>query len=186
MCLPSVIVRLTLDMAGIILTAAGLGFLGLGAQPPLAGMGRDDLHRPRSISRPVVGRDHARPRDLHRQPRLQPARRRPARRARSAERPSGDRRRCSRSRTCASPSATPTGDRSRRCAASASRSGASGSASSAKSGSGKIDDRPRHPAPDPPAGARSTARRIALRRHRPAAACERARCAGCAASASPW
>jgi peptide/nickel transport system permease protein len=34
MCLPSVIVRTTLDMAGIILTAAGLGFLGLGAQPP--------------------------------------------------------------------------------------------------------------------------------------------------------
>ena len=31
----SLIVRLTLDMAGIILTAAGLGFLGLGAQPPL-------------------------------------------------------------------------------------------------------------------------------------------------------
>ena len=28
------IVRLTLNMAGIILTAAGLGFLGLGAQPP--------------------------------------------------------------------------------------------------------------------------------------------------------
>lgn len=35
MCLASIIVRLTLDMAGIILTAAGLGFLGLGAQPPL-------------------------------------------------------------------------------------------------------------------------------------------------------
>ncbi|MCZ8259069.1 MAG: ABC transporter permease [Beijerinckiaceae bacterium] len=35
MCLSSVIVRTTLDMAGIILTAAGLGFLGLGAQPPL-------------------------------------------------------------------------------------------------------------------------------------------------------
>jgi len=34
-CIPSVIVRTTLDMAGIILTAAGLGFLGLGAQPPL-------------------------------------------------------------------------------------------------------------------------------------------------------
>jgi peptide/nickel transport system permease protein len=34
-CVPSVIVRTTLDMAGIILTAAGLGFLGLGAQPPL-------------------------------------------------------------------------------------------------------------------------------------------------------
>ena len=29
LCLSSVIVRLTLDMAGIILTAAGLGFLGL-------------------------------------------------------------------------------------------------------------------------------------------------------------
>lgn len=35
LCISSVIVRLTLDMAGIILTAAGLGFLGLGAQPPL-------------------------------------------------------------------------------------------------------------------------------------------------------
>jgi peptide/nickel transport system permease protein len=34
LCLSSVIVRLTLDMAGVILTAAGLGFLGLGAQPP--------------------------------------------------------------------------------------------------------------------------------------------------------
>jgi peptide/nickel transport system permease protein len=34
LCLPSVIVRLTLDMSGIIITAAGLGFLGLGAQPP--------------------------------------------------------------------------------------------------------------------------------------------------------
>jgi peptide/nickel transport system permease protein len=34
MCVPSVVVRITLNMAGIILTAAGLGFLGLGAQPP--------------------------------------------------------------------------------------------------------------------------------------------------------
>ena len=34
MCIPSVVVRVTLNMAGIILTAAGLGFLGLGAQPP--------------------------------------------------------------------------------------------------------------------------------------------------------
>ena len=31
--------RVTLDMAGIILTAAGLGFLGLGAQPPMAEWG---------------------------------------------------------------------------------------------------------------------------------------------------
>lgn len=35
LCTSSTIVRVTLDMAGIILTAAGLGFLGLGAQPPL-------------------------------------------------------------------------------------------------------------------------------------------------------
>ena len=39
LCLSSVIVRQTLDMAGIILTAAGLGFLGLGAQPPTAEWG---------------------------------------------------------------------------------------------------------------------------------------------------
>lgn len=35
MCMPSVMVRVTLSMATVILTAAGLGFLGLGAQPPL-------------------------------------------------------------------------------------------------------------------------------------------------------
>lgn len=34
MCLPSILVRVNLDMAGFILTAAGLGFLGLGALPP--------------------------------------------------------------------------------------------------------------------------------------------------------
>ncbi|ENN93926.1 ABC transporter permease [Bartonella bovis] len=34
MCISSVIVRLTLNMSAIVLTAAGLGFLGLGAQPP--------------------------------------------------------------------------------------------------------------------------------------------------------
>jgi len=39
LCLSSLTVRVTLDMAGIILTAAGLGFLGLGAQPPLAEWG---------------------------------------------------------------------------------------------------------------------------------------------------
>jgi peptide/nickel transport system permease protein len=49
LCLSSVIVRLTLDMAGIILIAAGLGFLGLGAQPPtpewgaMVSAGRDYL-----------------------------------------------------------------------------------------------------------------------------------------------
>jgi peptide/nickel transport system permease protein len=40
MCLPSVIIRVTLDMAGVILTAAGLGFLGLGVQPPLPEWGQ--------------------------------------------------------------------------------------------------------------------------------------------------
>ncbi len=39
LCLDSLIVRVSLDMAGIILTAAGLGFLGLGAQPPAAEWG---------------------------------------------------------------------------------------------------------------------------------------------------
>jgi peptide/nickel transport system permease protein len=35
LCVGSVMVRVSLDMAGVILIAAGLGFLGLGAQPPL-------------------------------------------------------------------------------------------------------------------------------------------------------
>lgn len=34
-CIPSMIVRVSLDISGIILTAAGLGFLGMGAQPPM-------------------------------------------------------------------------------------------------------------------------------------------------------
>ena len=68
LCLSSVIIRVTLDMAGIILTAAGLGFLGLGARPP--------LHH-----RLLVGRHHARHCHLRRLAWLQPARRRPARRA---------------------------------------------------------------------------------------------------------
>ena len=49
MCMPSLIVRVTLDMAGIILIAAGLGFLGLGVplpQPEWGSMvadGRQDI-----------------------------------------------------------------------------------------------------------------------------------------------
>jgi len=35
LCLSSLIVRVALDMSGIIMTAAGLGFLGMGAQPPM-------------------------------------------------------------------------------------------------------------------------------------------------------
>ncbi|MDR3518430.1 MAG: ABC transporter permease [Azospirillaceae bacterium] len=37
--LPSTIIRLALDLAGIILAAAGLGFLGLGVRPPTAEWG---------------------------------------------------------------------------------------------------------------------------------------------------
>ncbi len=78
--LPSVIIRLTLDMAGIILTAAGLGFLGLGAQPPAPEWGAMVSSGRQVPARPVVGRDHPGHGHLHRQPRLQPAWRRPARR----------------------------------------------------------------------------------------------------------
>lgn len=39
MCLPSAVVRLALDLAGIILAEAGLGFLGLGARPPMSEWG---------------------------------------------------------------------------------------------------------------------------------------------------
>ncbi|MGH7056817.1 MAG: ABC transporter permease [Acetobacteraceae bacterium] len=34
LCVSDIIVRVTLDMAGIIITASALGFLGMGAQPP--------------------------------------------------------------------------------------------------------------------------------------------------------
>ncbi|MBG6249298.1 MULTISPECIES: ABC transporter permease [Symbiopectobacterium] len=34
LCVPSLVVRITLDMSSIIITAASLGFLGMGAQPP--------------------------------------------------------------------------------------------------------------------------------------------------------
>ena len=82
LCLSSVIVRLTLDMAGIILTAAGLGFLGLGAQPPTPEWGAMVSAGSERDPRPVVGRNHPGLRHLHRQPRLQPPGRRVARRAR--------------------------------------------------------------------------------------------------------
>ncbi|CAM3363997.1 peptide ABC transporter permease [Pseudomonas floridensis] len=39
LCLPSVIVRVALNLGGIILAAAGLGFLGLGVEPPMAEWG---------------------------------------------------------------------------------------------------------------------------------------------------
>jgi hypothetical protein len=57
-------IRVTLDMAGIILTAAGLGFLGLGAQPPSPEWGAMISERAALHSRLLVGGDHARPRHL--------------------------------------------------------------------------------------------------------------------------
>jgi peptide/nickel transport system permease protein len=39
MALPSTVIRLALDLAGMILAAAGLGFLGLGVRPPTAEWG---------------------------------------------------------------------------------------------------------------------------------------------------
>lgn len=39
LCLPTILARLTLDLAGMILIAAGLGFLGLGVRPPQAEWG---------------------------------------------------------------------------------------------------------------------------------------------------
>lgn len=39
LCVTSALVRITMDLSGIILIAAGLGFLGLGAQPPAAEWG---------------------------------------------------------------------------------------------------------------------------------------------------
>ena len=58
LCLPSAIVRLALDLAGIILAAAGLGFLGLGARPPMAEWG-DDCRRHAGDFRPVVDCRHS-------------------------------------------------------------------------------------------------------------------------------
>ncbi|MGY2993558.1 peptide/nickel transport system permease protein [Mesorhizobium sp. URHB0026] len=86
LCISSLIVRVTLDMAGIILTAAGLGFLGLGAQPPLPEWGTMIASGRRFILDQwwVAGAPGLR--HPNRQPRLQPAWRRPARRTRSPQR----------------------------------------------------------------------------------------------------
>ncbi len=68
LCLPSAIVRLALDLAGIILAAAGLGFLGLGAPPADGGVGSDDCRRDAGDFRPMVDRRHPRRGDPARQP----------------------------------------------------------------------------------------------------------------------
>ena len=71
----------TLDLGNAILLLSGLSFLGLGSQPPDAGVGRrrgrGDPVLPGLVDRRVPGL-----RDLHGRARVQPARRQPARRAR--------------------------------------------------------------------------------------------------------
>ena len=67
-------------MGFTILTAAALGFLGLGPPPPTPGMGRTIAGIARVPAGRVVVRDGAGPRHLPHRHGLQPARRRPARR----------------------------------------------------------------------------------------------------------
>ena len=183
MCLPSVIVRVTLDMAGIILTAAGLGFLGLGAQPPLPewgamiSSGRKFLFDQWWVAT-VPGlaifivclgfnllgdglRDVLDPR--------RPSERRAPARGRGPARHLPDRDRAA----------------SRRCAASPSRSAASGSASSASRGSGKSMTGRALLGLLPPRG-RGRREAHGLRRHRPPRRVRPRGCARCAAAASPW
>ena len=83
LCLSSVIVRVTLDMSGIILTAAGPGLPGHGRAAADAGMGHHDRLVARLHPGTVVGADDPWPRHLRRVARIQPAGRRDARRARS-------------------------------------------------------------------------------------------------------
>ena len=77
------LVLATLDLGNAVLLLAGLSFLGLGAQPPDAGVGR--RRRGGNAVLPVlVDRHLSRARDLLGRPRLQLSRRQPARRARPA------------------------------------------------------------------------------------------------------
>ena len=81
-CAAPLIVQATLGISTAILDAAALGFLGLGAQPPLARMGNHAGGCARIRTAGLVGRDAAGHRDPGDRARLQPARRRAARRAR--------------------------------------------------------------------------------------------------------
>lgn len=54
LCVPSLVVRITLDMSSIIITAASLGFLGMGAAA-VAGMGHHDRHRAAFLILGMVG-----------------------------------------------------------------------------------------------------------------------------------
>jgi hypothetical protein len=73
-----VLVLSTLQIGNAILIGSGLSFLGLGAQPPIPGMGPDVGRGARGAAQGVVDLDFPRPRDPQRRHRLQPARRRAA------------------------------------------------------------------------------------------------------------
>ena len=81
LCLSSVIVRVTLDMSGIILTAAGAGLPGHGRAAANAGVGHHDRLVARLHPGAVVGADDPWPRHLRRVARVQPVGRRDARRS---------------------------------------------------------------------------------------------------------
>ena len=163
LCLSSVIIRVTLDMAGIILTAAGLGLSRPRCTAAAARMGRDDRRWPAVPDRLLVGCHDARHCDLHRLARLQPAGRRPARRARpeggADERSSDGRQPAHRLPLAPGPGR----GRARRLF----RAGPRTAGHRRRKRLRQIADRPRDPRPD--AAARHRHRRQArLRRHRPA------------------
>jgi oligopeptide transport system permease protein len=115
-----ILVTLTFAVPSAIFTEAFLSFIGMGVAPPTPSWGsmcnegiKTMLTYPHELIFPALLHQHHRAR-------LQPARRRPARRARCPDAGRGNetvRRRCSKSPTCGS-SSTPTAAPSRRCAAS--------------------------------------------------------------------
>ena len=82
----AVVVYFSLRIGTSIITAASLSFLGMGAQPPTPGMGRDARRRALGHDDRAARRDLSRDRDLRHGARIQPAGRRPARRARPQDR----------------------------------------------------------------------------------------------------
>ena len=76
-----IIVNITLNLGTAILTASSLSFLGLGVQPPRAGMGRHAVHGSRRYSRLSSGRADSRYRHHAGGDEFFSGRRRPARRA---------------------------------------------------------------------------------------------------------
>ena len=81
--LPPLLVQATLSIAAAIIAEAALSFLGLGQQPPAPSWGSMLNAAQRFLDQRAVDGDLAGPRDLPRRAVVQPARRRPARRARS-------------------------------------------------------------------------------------------------------